>query len=446
MSVAVTPPPHSTEAEQSVLGALLIDADAIFKIDGRLRADDFYDPAHASIYRAVQELVQEGSPIDLLTVSTKLDGVKDVNGGSAYLAELTTVVPTASNIEHYADIVLGFSRRRQLAAVGKKMASIAATEEKTADELFEQAEQEFLRLSQHTASLGPVRLSDMRDARYEHYQSLDDPATQYGVQTGYKDLDAKLTVLAPGQFIVLAARPSMGKTALALNIARNVGMTQQKTVGIFSLEMTSGEVFDRVLGDVADIAPWRLTKGRFREKDFARIGEGMDRIGESRIYVDDDPNRTLTNIRSKARRLQVENGLDLLIIDYLQLIRVTDRFARENRTREMSHVSENIKELARELQCPILALSQLNRDCDRRPDKQPQLSDLRDSGSLEQDADRVLMLYRESYYEEDAESNVDIFIRKNRNGPTGRIELAFDPELMRFAPFDPKRPVLERVR
>ncbi|MCH7688256.1 MAG: replicative DNA helicase [Planctomycetes bacterium] len=439
MSHPLISPPHSTEAEQTVIGALIADADAIYKIDGRLRSDDFYDPVHALIYKAILELTQEGSPIDLMILSNKLQDAGQVNaaGGSAYLSELTTTVPTSAHIEKYADIVIGYSRRRQLAKLGKKMAGIAEAEEKTADELIEMAEQEFLKLSQHTASQHPVALKDMcfdRHARYTMLHDADDPVEHYGIRTGFPALDDKLTAMAPGQMIVVAGRTSMGKTAFALNIARNVGMTQGKTVGIFSLEMENAEIFDRMFGDVSGIGPWRLNKGRFTEEELGKIGPAMDRIGASRIYVDDDPNHTLTNIRSKARRLHMEHGLDLLIIDYLQLIEVTQRSIRDNATQMMTHISKSVKRLARELHCPILALCQLNRYVEHRPDKQPQLSDLRESGAIEQDADRVLMLYREGYYDPDVENPnlTDVFIRKNRNGPTGRIELDFDPEQMRF--------------
>ena len=241
--------------------------------------------------------------------------------------------------------------------------------------------------------------------------------------------------MTPGDLIVLAARPSMGKTALALDIARNVGLDQGKAVGILSLEMEKEQIFDRIFGSVSNITPWRLSKGLLTEEQFDKMGPSFDRLSNQRIFVDDDPNRTLINIRSKARRLQMEHGLDLLIIDYLQLIQVTDRVVRDSRTREMSHISENIKQLARELQCPILALSQLSRECERRPNKRPQLSDLRDSGSIEQDADRVLMLYRDVYYNEDTEDPdlAELSVLKNRHGPTGHIELRFEKEKMSFS-------------
>ncbi len=265
-----------------------------------------------------------------MIVCNKLQDSDRINaaGGSAYLAELTTTVPTSAHIEKYADIVIGYSRRRQLAKLGTRMASIAEEdEEKTADELVEMAEQEFLKLSQHTTSQRPVALKDMCFDRHERYTKLheaDDPVEHYGIRTGFPALDEKLTAMAPGQMIVVAGRTSMGKTAFALNVARNVGMKQGKTVGIISLEMENAELFDRLFGDVSGIGPWRLSKGRFTEEQLGKMGPAMDRIGKSRIYVDDDPNHTLTNIRSKARRLQMEHGLDLLIVDYLQLIEVTE--------------------------------------------------------------------------------------------------------------------------
>ncbi|QDU10878.1 replicative DNA helicase [Gimesia aquarii] len=431
--------PSNLEAERTVIGALLLDSDAIFKILSRLCGHDFHDPVLGSIYQAIMQLTEEGSGIDFVTVADKLKDHSKIQqlGGSAFLADLSSKVPTASHIEKYADIVLEQSRRRQLARLGTKITSLAHEKTQSASELLEQAEQEFLQLSHQTTLHKPVSLSEMRTERYDRYTMLheaDDPAEHFGIRTGFSDIDHLLTAMAPGHFIVLAARPSMGKTALALDIARNVGLQQQKSVGIFSLEMTKEEIFDRMFGSLSSISPWKLTKGHLSDDEFMQMGPVLDQLTDHQIYVDDDPDRTLLNIRSKARRLQMEHGLDLLIIDYMQLIQITDRFARENRTREMSHISENLKQLARELHCPVLALSQLSRECERRPDKRPQLSDLRDSGSIEQDADRVLMLYREGYYNEATEHPqlTDLYIRKNRHGPTGHIELIFDKEKMSF--------------
>jgi len=431
--------PHNLEAERTVIGALLTDPQAIFKVDARLAKQDFYDPVFGHIYQAIQCLSQKGTPVDFVTVTNTLKDSGKVQqiGGSAFLAELASNVPTSSHVENYADIVLEYSRRRQLATLATHLATLAYEDGKSASELIEHAEQEFLQLSHSSNTQKPVTLADMSADRFERYTMLyeaDDPTEHYGTRTGFRGLDDLMTAMAPGQVIVLAGRPSMGKTALALDIARHVGLTQKKTVAIFSLEMTKEEIFDRIFGHLTGIEPWKLAKGMLTEKQFMNMGHAFDQLKGQPIFVDDDPDRTLINLRSKARRLQIEQGIDLLIVDYLQLIQVTDRSARENQTQKMTHISESIKQLARELHCPILALSQLNRDCERRPDKRPQLADLRDSGSIEQDADRVLMLYRESYYNEDCADPdlTDVYVRKNRHGPVGHVPLTFDKEKMSF--------------
>ena len=431
--------PSNLEAERTVIGALLLDPEAVFKVISILKKEDFQDPVLGMIYKAIIQLTEEGSGIDFVTVADKLKDNEKIEqvGGSAFLMELSNNVPTASHIEKYAEIVMEKSKRRQLAKLGTKITSLAHENERSASELLETAEQEFLQVSHKAATYKPVSLAEIRSERYERYTMLheaEDPSEHLGIRTGFTDLDHLLTAMAPGHLVILAARPSMGKTSLALDIARNVGLQQHKSVGIFSLEMTKEEIFDRMFGTLSGITPWKLTKGHLTDEEFIQMGPVFDQLNDPKIYIDDDPDRTLLNIRSKARRLQMEQGLDLLIIDYMQLIQITDRFARENRTREMSHISENLKQLARELHCPVLALSQLSRECERRPDKRPQLSDLRDSGSIEQDADRVLMLYRDGYYNEETDNPglTEVFVRKNRHGPTGSVELHFDEGKMSF--------------
>ena len=431
--------PHNVQAERTVIGALLTDPDAIFKIDSKLCGDDFYDPVLRDVYRAIQQQSARGTPVDFVTVADQLKANARLQqaGGGAFLADVASEVPTASHIEQYAQIVIDHSKRRQLGKLGKQLSSLAGEEDRPASELLETAEQHFLELAHQSTGQRPVRLADIASEQYERYTTLyeaDDPAEHYGTRTGFSTLDNFLTAMAPGHVIVLAGRPSMGKTALALDIARHVGIDQQKTVAILSLEMSKEEVFDRIFGSLCGIEPWKLTKGQLSDEQFANMGPVLDRLQDHHIYVDDDFDRTLVNIRSKARRLHMQRPLDLLIIDYLQLIQATNELARENQTQKMTYISESIKQLARELRCPILALSQLNRECERRPDKRPQLSDLRDSGSIEQDADRVLMLYRDGYYDDDAEDPyiTDLYIRKNRHGPTGHCELRFDNTRMTF--------------
>jgi len=432
--------PHSTPAERTLLGALILDADTMIDVRPILKPEDFYDPVHRAIFAAIVFLYDDRKPIDFVTVSDALRNEESVKriGGPAFLATLTSEITTTSHAATYAEIVREKSLKRQLAALGRSLSLVANEDDVSSSQLLENAEQQFLKLSQTSVDRQPVTLADMRGERFERYAELyeaEDPSAYYGTRSGYPALDNLLTAMAPGHLIVLAGRPSMGKTALALDIARNVGLDQGKTVAIFSLEMTKEEIFDRIFGSLTGIQPWKLTKGLLTEAQFMQMGTSLDRLDGHSIFVDDDPNRTLINIRSKARRLRMQHKLDLVVIDYLQLIQVTDRAANENQTQKMSQISQSIKQLARELECPVLALSQLNRECERRPDKRPQLSDLRDSGSIEQDADRVLMLYRDSYYNEDVENPdvTDLYVRKNRHGPVGSVELRFDIKTMSFA-------------
>ena len=431
--------PHDTQAEKTVIGALLLDPDAIFSVSPPLQAEDFYDPVFRDLFAAVKAVAEEGSGVDFVTVSSRLQGNRRIDqlGGSAFLAEIAADVPTASHAAHYAAIVLEKSRRRQLADLGRRISQLSHAEEQTAAELTEQAEQEFLRLSRDAAMEEPARLDALGPERYDHYVTLyeaEDASEHCGIRTGFAALDEKLVGLSPGQLIVLAGRPGMGKTALALDIARHTAFEQQKSVCLISLEMSKDEVFDRLLSKQLTLPSWRLAQGRLTEDEFGKMGPALDQFQGVPLYIDDDHNADLAHLRSKARRQKLAAGLDLLIVDYLQLIEVTDRSANENQTQRITYISKSLKRLARELECPVLALSQLSRECERRPDKRPQLSDLRDSGSIEQDGDRILMLYREGMYNDDCSDPdlTDLFIRKNRHGPTGSIELRFDRETMTF--------------
>ena len=431
--------PHDTQAEKTVIGAFLLNSDAFFTVTPQLRPQDFCDPVYRDVFSAMQDLTAEGLAIDPVTVASRLQGHGQFEqlGGAAFLAELLSDVPTSSHASHYAALVLEKSRRRQLGQLGRSIAGLAHEDHKSADELTEMAEQEFLKLSHHASSREAARLGALGPDRYDHYAALyeaDDPVAHYGLRTGFPHLDDMMTGLAPGQLMILAGRPGMGKTALALDIARNVAFVQQKQVYLVSLEMSKEEVFDRLLSKQMRIPAWRLTKGQVTEEEFAAMGPVLDEIRDVPLFIDDDPCSDLTNLRSKARRQQLQSGLDLLIVDYLQLIEVTDKAASENQTQRISYISRSLKQLARELQCPVLALSQLSRACELRTDKRPLLSDLRDSGSIEQDGDRILMLYREGEYFEDCDDPdvTDLFIRKNRHGPTGAVELKFDRERMVF--------------
>jgi replicative DNA helicase len=431
--------PHNTEAEQTVIGALLLDPEAIFKIDAKLAASDFYDPVYRDIYAAIRQLSEKGTPIDFVTVADSLKDNERVQavGGSVFLSRLASDVPTSSHITQYADMVHDRSRRRQLITVGKRMESLGHTDKQSADELIELAEQEFLKVARQASNNEPCSLADLRAERFDHYVNLyesEDPTQFCALPTGFPAIDKKLCGLSAGQLIVLAGRPGMGKTAFALDIASHVAGSQGKNVLVCSLEMSKEELFGRLLAKRLGIESWKLERGAITDSDFAKMGSVMDDLGQPPLYIDDDTDTTLINIRSKARCHQMRHGLDLLVIDYLQLIEVTDKIAGENQTQRVSYITKTLKQLARELQCPVLLLSQLSRECEKRVDKRPIPSDLRDSGSIEQDADKILMLYRESEYNEDCDNPnlTEVLIRKNRHGPKGCVELHFTHEKMSF--------------
>lgn len=436
--------PHSSDAERTVLGALFLDSDAIYQITDKLTRSDFFDPVHGEIYAAIQKLAECGSGVDFVTVTASLaESTRFRNaGGSAYLAEITAEVPTASHIEHYVKIVADHSQNRRLMALGEKLKVIGSDAEMSAEDALEAAERGFLELSGSHSGSDPIPIGELRHERFQRYSALyeaDDTADLRGIPSGFQAIDRKLTGFAPGQLIILAARPSMGKTALALDFAKYAACEKEKSVAVFSLEMSAEEIFDRLVAKDLNIPAWQLEQGKFDEATLSRMGDVMDRIGTYPITIDDRAN-TVFEISSRARRQKMRFGLDLVIIDYLQLVSVEELWARENQTQRMSHISRRLKQLARELDLPVIALSQLNRDVEKRAGNRPMLSDLRDSGSIEQDADRILMLYREDYYDEDSDRPglTDVYIRKNRQGPTGSVELLFENETMRFVtPHDP---------
>lgn len=430
---------HNNDAERTVIGALLIDPDAIYKVSGRLLPKDFYDPVFKAIYVAIEHLTQQGTAVDVITVADNLRDHKHIHqiGGIAFLAQLTADVPTASHVETYANIVIEKSRRRHLAELGAHITALPEDTTKTADELTELAEQSFLQHTARTTAQPTTQIGSVLHEWYDTYEALrnnKDAPEHAPVRTGYPDLDFLLPGFEPGQLTIIAGRPSMGKTALALNIAEHVVTKQQKPVVFFSLEMTQRQVLNRLIASELGSETWKLEQGTLTADQHAAIPKVLERLSALPLHIDDDPDRSLTNLRSKARRHQMQHGLALLVIDYLQLIEVTDRAANENQTQRITYISKSLKNLARELQCPIITLSQLSRESERRNPPIPILSDLRDSGSIEQDADRVLMLYRESEYNEDcADPNVtDLYIRKNRQGPTGHIQLLFDKPTTTF--------------
>ncbi|PIR53495.1 replicative DNA helicase [Candidatus Peregrinibacteria bacterium CG10_big_fil_rev_8_21_14_0_10_49_10] len=435
--------PHSTDAERTVLGALLMDPDAIIKISDFLKPEDFYDPTYRSVFQAIYNLHQQHEVIDFVTVSNNLASNKKIQeiGGSSFLAELAANVPTSSHIYQYGQIVKTKSVHRRIIAAGERIKGLGFEEGRTVPELLDDVEKTVFDISNMFMKDKFVHIRSVLEQRYEKFaelhESTDEEATK-GVPSGFHALDNKLSGFQPSDLIIIAARPSMGKTSLALNIAQNAAIKQHKCIGIFSLEMSKEQLVDRLFASMLGVDSWKLQRGKLEDSDFQNMGPIMDELSKSNIFIDDSVASSIPELRAKARRLQMEHGLDLLIIDYMQLMSTGNVHYAGNRVQEISEISRSLKQLGRELHVPILALSQLSRAVESRPGNIPQLSDLRESGSIEQDADVVLMMYREDYYEEDSDRPglTDVYIRKHRNGPTGRVELMFKKEQMRFYDVD----------
>ncbi|PIZ76597.1 replicative DNA helicase [Candidatus Peregrinibacteria bacterium CG_4_10_14_0_2_um_filter_38_24] len=440
-------PPHSLEAEKSTIGSILIDKDAITKVSDFIKSDDFYHDAHRLIYQSMVDLYDKRTPIDLVTLTNILEEKKSLKiiGGASYLALLANEVPTATHIFQYATIVKQKSILRKLILAGDAIKGLGYMEEQDTEELIEKAERSLFSVSQTYMSDRFVHIKDVLNKTYEKISDLHDPEAKEkyrGIPTGFKALDNLLSGLQPSDLVILAARPSMGKTALALNIAQNVAK-KGKCVGLISLEMSKEQLVERMFCSLLAVDSWKMRTGKLSDDDFGRIGSIMDELNSMKIFIDDSIGNSIAELKAKARRLKMENGLDFLVIDYLQLMSASSASysSQSNRVQEISEISRSLKALARDLSIPILALSQLSRAVEMRPSKVPQLSDLRESGAIEQDADVVLMMYREDYYEEDTDRKgvTDLFIRKHRNGPIGHIELAFKKEQMKFLDIDTKR-------
>ena len=446
-------PPQSVEAEQSVLGALLLDKDAIIKIADILYADDFYDDRHRIIYLSVLALYDERSSLDILTVSNKLEegGSLDKIGGISYLTTLVNSVPSAAHIVHYAQIVRRKGTLRRLISRATEIVELGFHENTDLETLLDEAEQKLFSVSQKYLKQNFVALSEVLHETFDRLDELHrEKGKLRGVPTGFSDLDNKLAGLQKSDLIILAARPSMGKTSLALDIIRHVAMVEKKAVGIFSLEMSKDQLVDRLLAAEANVDLWLMRTGKLNDlgpdNDFERIGHALGRLSEAQIFIDDSGSLNIMELRTKARRLQAEHDLDLIVVDYLQLMQGRSP---ENRVQEVSEISRSLKILAKELNVPVLALSQLSRAVGQRGgDKKPQLSDLRESGSIEQDADVVMFIYRDEMYNgKDSKKPhiADILIRKHRNGPTGDIELFFDAEKTSFKNLAKQPPSVEET-
>jgi replicative DNA helicase len=433
-------PPHHLEAEKSVLSCLLLDNEVLYLIEGvALEPVDFYQKEHQIIFDAVRELWIARKTIDVITLSnqlTKWDHL-DVVWGIDYLYEIASWVITTAMAIDYAKIV---KEKAVLRNILKACQQIAGDVYQTQDTqaILETIEKRIFDLTQVNLSDSLKHIKDVLNTRAEEYMDLVDNPEKHEeqkVKTHYTELDNLLWGLRPGDLCIVAARPSMGKTAFALNLVMRSALQSKKAVAVFSLEMGAEQIVDRILSQVAGIPMHRITKGLMDENDFNNLGEAMAKVSDTNIYIDDKGGASINELKSKLRRLKVEKGtLDLAVIDYLQLMNAGSSKFGWNRVQEISEISRWLKELARELKIPIIALSQLSRAVEQRPDKRPQLADLRESGAIEQDADSVLMIYREDYYDPytDKKEIAEIFVRKNRNGPTGGVELKWKKETMEF--------------
>lgn len=423
-------PPQNIEAEQSLLGALLIDKDSVIKIAEILSPTHFYrSEQHGRIYEAIVDLYDKREPIDLVTVTEKLkqNEALALVGGSAYLTTLVNTVPTSAHIEHYARIIKEHAIRRSMIAQATKLIEAAYDESTPVEQLLENAEQGVFSLSQDNVKRDFVPLKDLLTVSFDRLDELQKTSGKLrGVPTGFKDLDNKLAGFQQSNLIIFAARPGQGKTSFVLNVAEYVAVKANMPVGIFSLEMSQEELVDRIIVSKAEIDAWKLKTGKLDDTDFDRISAAYGELAEAPLFIDDTPGLTLAEIRTKARRLQMEHGLKLLIVDYLQLIHGRNQ---ENRVQEVSEISQGLKNLARELKIPVLAVSQLSRAVEQRGTRRPQLADLRESGAIEQDADVVMFIYRE---DPDNMKDTTLDVQKHRNGSTGEIKLMFIPERVKF--------------
>jgi replicative DNA helicase len=439
-------PPQSVEAEQSVLGSILIDRDAIIEVADFLRPEDFYRQAHGRVFAAMLDLSERREPIDVVTVAEALERSGDLDsiGGRAYLGTLSNETPTAVHVAQYARIVERKALLRNLIGAAGKIAGIGYEDPAEVQEAIDRAEQELFAVSQRRVAAGFSPLKSLLHDAYDRLDYLHEHRGEIsGIRTGFGDLDQLTTGLQKSDLVILAARPSVGKTSFALNIAEHAAARDRKSVGVFSLEMSKEQLVLRLLSSVANIDSQRLRTGFLEELDFARIAPAMNTLSEAPIYIDDTPNITTMELRTKARRLQAETGLDLVIVDYLQLMQSSTTTRDANRVQEVSEISRGLKALARELKVPVIALSQLSRQPEMRESREPRLSDLRESGSIEQDADLVMFLWREKERGGDdadaAGEVVKLKLSKHRNGPTGEIDLWFKKAQTRFVNYAGER-------
>jgi replicative DNA helicase len=430
-------PPHNLDAEQSVLGSILLDNETYASLEGMLAADHFYKEGHRKIFRAIERLFRRGDPMDLVTLTEELrqSGELESVGSVPYLIGLADSVPTAAYADSYARIVLEKATLRDLISASGRIMQLAYDQAGPLDEVLDQAEQSIFDLATKKRRSQFEGMPTLVTETFAHINELfANPDPVSGMRTGFKQLDMMTAGLQPSSLNVLAARPSMGKTALALSMALNAALRDSVSVGIFSLEMSAVQLVTRMLCSEARVDMSRVRNGQLSDRDFQRLADTAGRMSEARVFIDDNPDLTVMELRSRARRLTAEHDLGLLVVDYLQLMSAGTRSTGENRQQEISAISRGLKALARELDIPVLVLSQLSRAVEGRPNKRPMLSDLRESGAIEQDADLVMFIYRDEYYDQQSEKHgiAEVIIGKQRNGPTGTLELQFHNSHVRF--------------
>lgn len=433
-------PPQNIDAEMSLLGAVLIDEEKLADVTEHVAPKDFYDKRHASIFGAMLRLYERHRPVDLLTLTDELrkKDELDIVGGSAYLTELTNYVPTAAHAEAYAEMVALKAVRRRLIRASSDISELGYDEEFNIQELLEKAEAELFSVSDQSLKQDLTSIETILTDSFDRMEELHrNKGALRGVRTGYRDLDNMTAGLQRSDLIILAARPAMGKTTLVTNLAYNVATANKQSVLFFSLEMSKEQLVDRMLADASGVDAWNIRTGNLSDEDFSKLSDAMGEMAEAPIFIDDTPGLSVLEMRTKARRASHDAPLGLIIVDYLQLMQGSGR-DNGNRVQEVSEISRGLKLIAREMNVPVIALSQLSRSVESRSPQIPQLADLRESGSIEQDADIVMFIYREAYYnpETERENITDLIIAKHRNGPVGKVELYFHPERLRFMSLD----------
>ena len=439
-------PPQDLVAEKSLLGAILISDTVLPEILTIIKADDFYDEKHKEIFAAMASLYDQHKPVDLLTLTDELKQAKKLKevGGAVYLTELSNFVPMASHAKAYAEMIEKASTRRKLIRAGTEIANKAYEDGADAGELIGAAERQLFEVSDKIIKSDYMPMGELLADAFDRIEELHkNKGALRGLKTGFRDLDKKTAGLQKGDLVIIGARPAMGKTTFAQNLAYNIASINKKGVLFFSMEMAANEIIDRMISDVSGVDNWKMRTGNLTDEEFSRIGDALGEMDEIPIYIDDTSSMTIVELRNKARRAMHDHDIGVVIVDYLQLIQGSDRY-KGNRVQEVTEISRGLKILARELEIPVVALAQLSRSVTGRDDPRPVLSDLRESGSIEQDADLVMFLHRPDYYRQNDDNYeethiTELIVAKHRHGAVGKIELYFHPELLRFMSLDKTR-------